>query len=156
MTRDRVAAKNATKPMDKPFICPVFIGRTRELAALNALIERAESAPESGHVALISGEAGVGKSRLAAEVKRSAREHGFQLIEGQCFEADQSYPYALVLELARVFFTCITGSTPATDDDLRELVRLLPDLALQFPDVASIPQARHPTPSRNDGVCLPC
>jgi predicted ATPase len=125
-----------TKPVDKPFTCPVFIGRTRELAALNALIERAGNAPESGHVALISGEAGVGKSRLAAEVKLSAREHGFQLIKGQCFEADQSYPYALVLELARVFFTCITGSPPATDDDLRELVRLLPDLALQFPDVA--------------------
>ncbi|HEY7093464.1 MAG TPA: AAA family ATPase, partial [Ktedonobacterales bacterium] len=141
-------AKNATKPVDKPFICPVFIGRARELAALNALIEEVESAPESGHVALISGEAGVGKSRLAAEVKRSAREHGFQLIEGQCFEADQSYPYALVLELARVFFPCITGSSPATDDDLREIVRLLPDLALQFPDVAPIPPAREADPEQ--------
>jgi DNA-binding CsgD family transcriptional regulator len=147
MTRERVAAKNATKPVDKPFICPVFIGRAHELASLNALIERAESAPESGHVALISGEAGVGKSRLAAEVKRSAREHGFQLIEGQCFEADQSYPYALVLEFARVFFTCIAGSSPATDD-LRELVRLLPDLALQFPDVRPIPPARSADPEQ--------
>ena len=64
------------------------------------------------------------------------------------FEADQSYPYALVLELARVFFTCIAGSSPATDDDLRELVRLLPDLALQFPDVASNPQARTPDPEQ--------
>ncbi len=148
MTRERVAAKNATRPVDKPFICPVFIGRARELAELNALLERAWSAPESRHVALISGEAGVGKSRLAAEVKRSVREYGFQLIEGQCFEADQSYPYALVLELARVFFTCITGSSPATDDDLRELVRLLPDLALQLPDVAPIPQARSANPEQ--------
>ncbi|HEY7022315.1 MAG TPA: AAA family ATPase [Ktedonobacterales bacterium] len=130
-----MATKNATKLVDKPFTCPVFIGRARELAALNTLIEEVEIAPESGHVALISGEAGVGKSRLAAEAKRSAREHGFHLIEGQCFEADQSYPYALVLELARVFFTCITESSPTTDD-LRELVRLLPDLALYFPDVA--------------------
>jgi DNA-binding CsgD family transcriptional regulator len=143
-----VAAKNATKPVDKPFICPVFIGRARELAELNALIKRAGSAPRSGRVALISGEAGVGKSRLAAEVKHAARDHGFQLIEGQCFEADQSYPYALVLELARVFFTCIAGPSPATDDDLRELVRLLPDLALQFPDVAPIPPARVANPEQ--------
>jgi DNA-binding CsgD family transcriptional regulator len=137
-----LAAKDATKSVDKPFICPVFIGRAHEFATLNELTDRARGAPESGHVALISGEAGVGKSRLAAEVKRSAREHSFQLIEGQCFETDQSYPYALVLDLARVFFTSAAEASAATDSDLHELVRLLPDLALHFPHVAPNPQVR--------------
>jgi DNA-binding CsgD family transcriptional regulator/tetratricopeptide (TPR) repeat protein len=148
MTRERVAAENVIKPVDKPFTCPIIIGRARELAELNALIETAGSAPECGHVALISGEAGVGKSRLAAEVKLSAREHGFQLIEGPSFEADRSYPYALVLELAHAFFTCSVGSSPATDNDLRELVRLLPDLALQVPDEAPISSARLADPKQ--------
>src|SRR5215468_3465051 len=110
MTRERVAAETVTKSVNKPFTCPVFIGRARELAELNALIEKGGSAHVSEHVAVIGGEAGVGKSRLATEVKRSAWEQGFQLTEGQCFEADQSYPYALILELAHVFFTRIAGS----------------------------------------------
>ncbi len=45
-------------------VCPVLIGRGPQIAALQDLIDKAISG--CGQVVLISGEAGVGKSRLAA------------------------------------------------------------------------------------------
>src|SRR5216684_8587731 len=56
-----------------PIICPVLIGRATDLATLHLLIEQAKGG--RGHVALISGEAGIGKSRLVAEAKTYAATH---------------------------------------------------------------------------------
>src|SRR6266536_3679874 len=49
-------------PLNKPVVCPVVIGRTTELTAIHQLIESTKSG--QGQVALLSGEAGIGKSRL--------------------------------------------------------------------------------------------
>src|SRR5579883_2123071 len=73
-----------------PIACPVVFGRTRELSTLRLLIERVRSGETQ--VVLISGEAGIGKSRLAAEVKAELLTHGFLLLEGQCFQADSTSP----------------------------------------------------------------
>ena len=78
--------------MDKPLTCPVLIGRTSELAALYSLIDVAKSG--QGQAALICGEAGIGKSRLVAQVKSAALAQGFLLLQGECFQGDTSYPYA--------------------------------------------------------------
>jgi predicted ATPase len=47
-----------------PISCPVLIGRATDLATLHQLIDQAKGG--SGHMALISGEAGIGKSRMEA------------------------------------------------------------------------------------------
>ena len=63
-----------------PITCPIVIGRVQELALLHQLVGRVHSG--EAQVALVCGEAGVGKSRLVAEVKASAVAHGFLLLEG--------------------------------------------------------------------------
>src|SRR5262245_11450725 len=60
---------------NKPVSSPVLIGRQVEVATLHALIDQARKG--QGQVILLSGEAGVSKSRLAAEVKTQAQAHGF-------------------------------------------------------------------------------
>ncbi len=128
-----------TIPLNKPVTCPVLIGRTRELAALYSLIDVARSG--QGHAALISGEAGIGKSRLVAEAKSAALAQGFLLLQGTCFQADTSYPYAPLLDLLRGFFTSRLPDPLSVDQEpfIRELVPLLPDLALLLPDLAPLP-----------------
>ena len=69
---------------NKPAICPIFIGHTTDLATLNQLIDQVKGG--GGHVALLSGEAGIDKSRLVAEVKTDASSHDFWLVlsHGSC------------------------------------------------------------------------
>ena len=92
-----------TTPFHTSVVCPRLIGRTAELAAFHLLVEQAKSG--SGHVALLSGEAGVGKSRLVAEVKTSAEREGFMLFQGNCFQADRAFPYAPFLDMLRSSFS---------------------------------------------------
>ena len=129
-----------TIPIDKSVICPIFIGRTHELTALYRLIDVDRS--EQDQSALISGEAGIGKSRLVTEARSYAKAQGFLPLQGSCFQSDTSYPYAPLLDLLRVFFANqISASLMASQKQIvNELVRLLPDLALLFPHLASIHQ----------------
>jgi AAA ATPase domain len=52
-----------TTPFNTSVVCPILIGRTAELAALHLLLDQAKSG--KGQVVLLSGEAGIGKSRLS-------------------------------------------------------------------------------------------
>ena len=84
-----------TIPFHQPVVCPILIGRSAELTALQECIEAA--ARGQGGVVLLSGEAGIGKSRLVAELQRFAAAQDFQLLGGQCFPTDRSCPYAPLL-----------------------------------------------------------
>jgi DNA-binding CsgD family transcriptional regulator len=128
-----------TIPLNKPRTCPVLIGRTRERAALDALIDDARNG--QGRAALISGDAGIGKSRLVATVNEVAFAQGFLIVKGDCFPANTSSPYAPLLDLFGAFFTHQPPASIAADEDplVRELVRLLPELALLFPQLVPLP-----------------
>jgi hypothetical protein len=94
-SREWPCAPPAHYSLNKPIICPILIGRQLELTTLRALIDQTKG----GQVVLISGEAGIGKSRLVAEAKAYAEEQGFLLLLGNCFPTDRSYPYAPILDL---------------------------------------------------------
>jgi tetratricopeptide (TPR) repeat protein len=114
-------------PLNKSVVCPVVIGRTIELTTIHELIESTKSG--QGQIALLSGEAGIGKSRLVMEAKTYAT-HSMCILQGNCFESDQSYPYAPVLDILRTFF-----DTHALKDFLQssgsvatEFIKLFPEL----------------------------
>jgi DNA-binding CsgD family transcriptional regulator/tetratricopeptide (TPR) repeat protein len=131
-----------TIPLDKPITCPILIGRTRELAALASHIDSTRQG--LGRAALIRGESGIGKSRLASQVKSTALVHGFLILQAECFPADSSYPYAPLLNLVCAFFVAHLPNLLTTPQEplVRELVRLLPDLALVFPELAPVPSPK--------------
>jgi len=112
-----------------PVICPNTIGRRSERDALSELIIRTGSG--QGQVALVSGEAGIGKSRLVAEAKAKAASEDFLLLQGTCFQMDSSYPYAPLLDLLR---TSVATIPLAEDPDpiVLEFARLLPELLLSL------------------------
>src|SRR5205807_10565882 len=109
-------------------MCPVFIGRVSERDALFRLIDRTRCG--QGGVALVCGEAGIGKSRLVAEEKAYAEAQDFFLLQGNCFQMDSSYPYAPLLDLLRA---SAVPTADAPDPIVLAFARLLSHFAPDLP-----------------------
>jgi DNA-binding CsgD family transcriptional regulator len=76
-----------------------MVGRDDELGRLLTLLDDAESGRSVA--ALVSGDAGVGKSRLVSEVTRLAAGRGFTVLSGQCAELGDSVPYLPLADALR-------------------------------------------------------
>jgi DNA-binding CsgD family transcriptional regulator/tetratricopeptide (TPR) repeat protein len=76
-----------------------MVGRDGELARLLTLLDDAEAGRSV--VALVSGDAGVGKTRLIGEVTRLAAARGFTVLSGQCAELGDSVPYLPLADALR-------------------------------------------------------
>src|SRR4051812_39640813 len=108
---------------------PLFIGREGDLATLDAALTDAEGARSAA--VLVSGEAGVGKSRLLAEFTVGASGRGARVLTGHCLEvAEGDLPYAPIAGALRVL---------ATELDAGELDEVLgparAELGLIVPDL---------------------
>ena len=129
-------------PFDHMILCPVLIGRGPHLDALDRLLVQARA--EHGRVALFTGEAGIGKSRLAAEVKTRAAQQGFAVLQGHCFEPDRMLPYAPLLDLLRTRWAGRSVDEITADlGPCVDLVALLPEVAAMLP---ARPRASAPEP----------
>ena len=73
---------------------PPLCGRADELARLARAVERA--AAGTGGAVLVSGEPGVGKTRMARETVELARGRGFLVLEGQAYAMETNLAYGLV------------------------------------------------------------
>jgi class 3 adenylate cyclase len=79
-----------------------FVGRERELAALQAALGRAREG--AGQVVGVVGEAGIGKSRLCYEFGERCRKSGIEVWAGHCTARGARQPLLLVRELVRSVF----------------------------------------------------
>src|ERR1700736_4260434 len=68
-----------------------FVGRQRELRELFGLLERAMAG--AGSVVVISGEGGIGKTRLCEEFAVLARDHGAAVAWAACWESAGVAPF---------------------------------------------------------------
>jgi len=73
-----------------------LLGRDTELTALSALL--AEAAGGRARVAFVEGEAGIGKSRLLAEVVAHANGAGFTVLAGCAHEFERDRPFGPIIE----------------------------------------------------------
>src|ERR1700719_2010945 len=76
-----------------------MVGRDGELGRLLSLLDDAEAGRSV--VALVSGDAGVAKTRLIGEVTRLAAGRGFTVLSGQCAELGDSVPYLPLADALR-------------------------------------------------------
>jgi DNA-binding SARP family transcriptional activator len=108
-----------------PVAAVPFVGRDLELDQL----ERAWNTARAGnaHLVLVSGEPGIGKSRLALELGRRVRAQGYAVASARAYEASGRPPWGPVVDLLR------SDALRSHIDTLgsvwrAELARLLPEL----------------------------
>jgi tetratricopeptide (TPR) repeat protein len=114
-------------------LCPVTVGREREMRRLTDAI-RAVRGGDS-RVVVLAGDAGLGKTRLAVDLRQAATELGMATMWGGCSEAELSLPYLPFLEavgnhLSQADLEAIRSQLTANH---RELAWLFPQLELAEP-----------------------
>ncbi|MFN8558568.1 MAG: AAA family ATPase [Dehalococcoidia bacterium] len=120
-----------------PLVCPIYIGRRGAIDSLRRLL--ADACAGQGGIAVIAGEAGIGKSRLAAEIRSRAAELCFYTLAGASYPEDSAAPYAPVVDLLRrrLGGMTVAARTAVIGPYTHELSPLLPEmLPLPGPDAA--------------------
>jgi len=111
-----------------------FVGRHQEQAVLEGVWKEAGA----GHrrVVLLCGEAGIGKTRLANELARTAHADGAIVLYGSC-EADLAAPYRPWVEALGHLFAEAPDDLLAAIDPRRlaDLTRVLPQVRERVPDL---------------------
>ncbi|MGN6242826.1 MAG: ATP-binding protein, partial [Motilibacteraceae bacterium] len=86
--------------MPAPRVSPVFAGRQAELATLRAAVARAQDGDPG--VVLVTGEAGIGKSRLVEEATAAAAAAGARVLVGACVDlGEDALPHAPLVAALR-------------------------------------------------------
>ncbi len=106
-----------------------FVGRTTELTALRDAWDATVAGER--HLALLAGEPGAGKTRLAQQVARWAHEHGGNVWWGRC-TAENLLAFQPVVEAFR------TASRVLPREHAAALARERPPIAALLPDVAGL------------------
>jgi predicted ATPase len=125
---------------DRLSAAPVLVGRECELAELLAGLDDAVCG--SGRLFLLVGDPGIGKSRLAGEAAARARDRGFKVAWGRCWEAGGAPAYWPWVQALR---TLVRGV--GSDELLPQLGAGAPFVAQIVAEVAEIlPDVRPPPP----------
>ena len=107
-----------------------FIGRQREWQQLKALWRKVTFG--STHLAVIAGEAGIGKTRLVEELLTWAERQNYPTAIARCYAAEGTLAYAPVIAWLRS--PAVQKLMPQLDLVwLAEISRLLPELSLSHP-----------------------
>lgn len=116
-------------------LCAKMVGRVDELQRLKQCYMSIHQ--ERRHIFFISGEAGIGKTRLAHELSTWAEEQRALVLRGSCYEMSCSLPYQPLIDMLTMH---IRSSNPA---QLRsrlgasavDLAKIVPELRMQLPNL---------------------
>ena len=125
----------AAQPIAQLQKARALVGRTMEWHQLATVWHLAvEDGPR---VAVISGEPGIGKTRLADELYESCVRQGYAAARSRCYAGQGQVPYAPVAEWLRSD-SIRAGWTNLGPQRLTELARLVPEIREQFPGPESV------------------
>jgi tetratricopeptide (TPR) repeat protein len=105
----RVVNDPISNPRAAALVPPSFVGRNAEMGGLRAALELSGSG--RGRLVLITGEPGIGKSRLMEEFSDVASELGWRVLLGRCWEgggAPAYWPWMQVVQQAGGQFEQLT------------------------------------------------
>jgi class 3 adenylate cyclase/tetratricopeptide (TPR) repeat protein len=126
----------ATRTSAAPVPLTPLVEREAELAILHPLIDDALAG--HGRLALVAGEPGVGKSRLAAAIGDEAQARGMRVLIGHSVEMSGAAPYLPYVEIIEQAITnprSPLALREALGDVAPEIARIAPALRRVFPDI---------------------
>ncbi|MBA2421418.1 MAG: AAA family ATPase, partial [Thermoleophilaceae bacterium] len=118
----------ASRPPSPPAELPL-VGREAELSSL---LGGYRAIVADGQLAVIEGEAGIGKTRLAAELARLAEDSSAAVLGARCHDDESELPYGAVVELlSQAFARAAASGWPqaVSSQRLADASLLLSDLA---------------------------
>ena len=113
-----------------------LVGRDREQADLRRAVN--EALAGHGGLALVTGEAGAGKSRLVDDIGAEAWARGMRVLVGHCVEMDSTPPYLPYVEMIEQVISSPRSPLAlreALGDVAPEIARIAPALRRVFPDI---------------------
>ena len=129
---DLTSGSQVAKPVSHLQKVRALIGRTMEWHQLTSAWQ---SAIEEGpRVAVISGEPGIGKTRLADELYQACVRQGHAAARSRCYAGQGQVAYAPVAEWLRSD-AVRAGWSSLKPQQVAELARLVPEIREQFPDL---------------------
>ncbi len=115
-----------------------FIGREKEQAELQKRLNVAISG--ECQFVVVSGEPGVGKTRLLDEIENLAKARKLLVLHGRSIEQDGAFPYQGFCEAIQEYFR--QADTSSSPDNMIELSDVAPDLVSLFPMLTEISEIR--------------
>jgi DNA-binding CsgD family transcriptional regulator len=125
-------------------LCPIVVGRADELAELEAALDAAVGG--EGRTICLTGEAGIGKSRLAREIVAAARSRGTLAAVGRGVPNGTTTPYR---PLTEALLQCVRGRELPSDPDL---LPWLPALGAIVPTLAGESAGEASSPVRAEAI----
>ena len=134
MTANEIDCKLLKLGVDSTSIATNFVGRERELAELIAACEA--GADSDAHLFLISGEPGIGKTRLADELAARAKTLGMQVLWGRCWEGEGAPAYWPWIQIVRAFLgtldpeqrSSLVVESEVASEVIHQVAQIIPDL----------------------------
>ncbi|MEE8433270.1 MAG: AAA family ATPase, partial [bacterium] len=134
-----------------------YTGRESDLDALTEALERTRAG--EGQFVTISGEAGLGKSRLLYEFRQGIDRDAVTVLQGRCQSFGQATPYLPLINALRRGLELREEDTPAelhakAVANLRAIDPALEEFLPVYLHLLSIPSSEHPLPGNLSGEAL--
>ncbi len=114
-----------------------FVGRSTEYQGLVGAFHLAQKGKPQ--VVVLSGESGMGKTRLGDEFLKWAGTQGADLLRGRAYETSGGLPYQPIIDALRERLERENAPEDLLDDTwLVELTRILPELRERYPDLHAV------------------
>lgn len=114
----------------------MLVGRDGDMQHIRAAIEAV--AVGEGRLIMLAGEPGVGKTRLAQEATLLARNRGFMVVTGTCYEPEQGTPFYPFLEaISHAYDAAPPSIHTAVRRQWPSLGKLLPAQSIPRPEEAA-------------------
>jgi DNA-binding CsgD family transcriptional regulator len=114
-----------------------LVGRDRELERLEGVLDGLDSG--SGRIVVITGEPGIGKTRLLAELAGRADARGCLVLEGRGAEFERELPFGVVVAACDEYLASLDARTAErlAGEGLAELTAIFPSLQSLAPEAPS-------------------